>query len=133
MGHFVFPMFSQLSKEQKYCITSLQEKEKKQSKPTQVLSGLLSLFLNYFCAKIKCISAALTVVSFAANVWSRLIESSLRVIAWHDQITITKETMLTAIPQQKQNQNYLSLVNRLKIIIPCNFIAKSRLKLMYLQ
>ena len=61
--------------------TSLQEKEKKQSKPTQVLSGLLSLFLNYFCAKIKCISAALTVVSFAANVWSRLTEPSLRVIA----------------------------------------------------
>ena len=29
IGHFVFPMFSQLSKEQKYCITSLQEKEKK--------------------------------------------------------------------------------------------------------
>ena len=71
-----FPMFSQLSKEQKYCITSLQEKEKKQSKPTQVLSGLLSLFLNYFYAKIKCISATLTVVSFAANVWSRLTKPS---------------------------------------------------------
>ena len=52
------------------------EREKKQSKPTQVLSGLLSLFLNYFCAKIKCISAALTVVSFAANVWSRLTKPS---------------------------------------------------------
>ena len=72
MGHFVFLMFSQLSKERKYRITSLQEKEKKHYlfKLTYLFYGLLS---NYFCTKIKCIVATLTVVSFSAVVWSRHI------------------------------------------------------------
>ena len=49
-------------------------------------------------------------------------------VAWRDQITVTKETTLTAVPP-KESQNSSSTVSFLKNIIPRNFATKSEPKL----
>ena len=53
-----------------------------------MLCGLLSLLSEYFLVKMKCIGATLTVVSFAAVVWSCHTTPSisfLRENALHDE------------------------------------------------
>ena len=54
---------------------------------TQIFCGLLSLFSDYFCAKVKCIGAMLTAVSLAAVVWSHHTTPSIPHLREHHCVT----------------------------------------------
>ena len=56
-------------------------------KLTQIFCGLLSLFSDYFCAKVKCIGAMLTAVSLAAIVWSHHTTPSIPHLREHHCVT----------------------------------------------
>ena len=71
-------------------ITLLHFKRKRKnnlSKLTQIFCGLLSLFSDYFCAKVKCIGAMLTAVSLAAVVWSHHTTPSIPHLREHHCVT----------------------------------------------
>ena len=83
MGQFVYLMFS-FSSPKRAQLSNNENIAKRQKKPnlselTQILSDLLSLLSEYFSVKMKCIGATLTVVSFAAVVWSRHTTPSMSI------------------------------------------------------
>ena len=98
MGHFVYPMFLFLlqkksiifkrTKISHYFTLSGKKNLIYLSEVTQAFCGLLPLLSKYFRAKIKYNGASLTVVSFAAVVWSRHTTPSIprwRESAWRDE------------------------------------------------
>ena len=79
---------------------------------------------------MNCIGATLTVVSYAAVVWthhttpfiSRLRESALRD---ETKKRLRKRLLLLLLLQQRENQNYSSTVSYLKNIIPVILLRKA--------
>ena len=104
---------------------------------TQIFCGLLSLFSDYFCAKVKCIGAMLTAVSLAAVVWSHHTTPSIPHLREHHCVTRSnnsweRDYAYSCSSNRKKSKLLIlyqkKFVSRPKNILSGNFTAKSRLK-----